>query len=58
MSKYQTQHIKNNPFKEGVLDKDDVLQVVKYRYVSEGIIEVIDFNNKIFKCKDIYLKRK
>jgi hypothetical protein len=55
---YQTEQKSFTPYKEGVLDKDGVMQVVKYRYISETKIEVIDFNNKRFTCEDKYLKRK
>jgi hypothetical protein len=44
-------------WKTGVLDKDDVLQVVKFREVDEKTIEVITFNNQRFKCDKKYLKR-
>lgn len=57
-----TQYTENKsfvPYKEGVLDKDGVMQVVKYRYIPNTTnIEIIDFNNKRFTCADKYLKRK
>lgn len=44
-------------WKNGVLDKDGVLQVVKFREIDENTISVITFNNQRFTCDIKYLKK-